>query len=108
MATMVVLDEPRADIIAQYLVRHFQSKPELHPALVEGPIEIEEWLVPTSGQRSRDPVEAPDGAIWWTGMWASRAGRLDPLTGEFRECPLPASARPHSIVPDKKVRLVSG
>ena len=102
MATMVVLDEPRANIIAQYLVKHFQSKPELHPTLVEGPIEIEieEWMVPTLGQRSRDPVEAPDGAIWWTGMWASLVGRLDPLTGEFREYPLPASARPHSIVPD--------
>ena len=104
MATMVELDEPRADIIAQYLVKHFQSKPELHPTLVEGPIEIEieEWMVPTLGQRSRDPVEAPDGAIWWTGMWASLVGRLDPLTGEFREYPLPASARPHSIVPDKE------
>ena len=102
MVTMVVLDEPRANIIAQYLVKHFQSKPELHPTLVEGPIEIEieEWMVPTLGQRSRDPVEAPDGAIWWTGMWASLVGRLDPLTGEFREYPLPASARPHSIVPD--------
>ena len=102
MATMVVLDEPRANIIAQYLVKHFQSKPELQPTLVEGPIEIEieEWMVPTLGQRSRDPAEAPDGAIWWTGMWASLVGRLDPLTGEFREYPLPASARPHSIVPD--------
>ena len=29
-------------------------------------------------------------------------GRLDPLTGEFREYPLPASARTHSIVPDDK------
>ena len=102
MATMVELDEPRADLIAQYLTKHFQSKPELYPSLVDGPveIEIEEWMVPTLGQRSRDPVEAPDGAIWWTGMWASLVGRLDPLTGAFREYPLPASARPHSIVPD--------
>ena len=83
MATMVALDEPRADIIARYLAKHFQSKPELYPTLIDGPveIEIEEWMVPTLGQRSRDPVEAPDGAIWWTGMWASLVGRLDPLTG---------------------------
>jgi len=102
MATMVALDEPRADLIARYLAKHFQSKPELYPTLVPGPvnIEIEEWLVPTLGQRSRDPVEGLDGAIWWTGMWASLVGRLDPLTGAFREYPLPASARPHSIVPD--------
>ena len=104
MATMVALDEPRADIIARYLAKQFQSKPELCPTLINGPveIEIEEWMVPTLGQRSRDPVKTPDGAIWWTGMWASRVGRLDPLTDAFREHPLPASARPHSIVPDDK------
>ena len=102
MATMVALDEPRADLIARYLAKHFQSKPELYPTLVPGPvnIEIEEWLVPTLGQRSRDPVEGLDGSIWWTGMWASLVGRLDPLTGDVREYPLPPSARPHSIVPD--------
>ena len=104
MATMVALDEPRADLIARYLAKHFQSKPELHPTLVPGSvsIEIEEWLVPTLGQRSRDPVEGLDGSIWWTGMWASLVGRLDPLTGDVREYPLPPSARPHSIVPDNE------
>lgn len=104
MATMVALDEPRADLIARYLATHFQSKPELYPTLVPGPvnIEIEEWLVPTLGQRSRDPVEGLDGSIWWTGMWASLVGRLDPLTGDVREYPLPPSARPHSIVPDNE------
>ena len=46
MATMVALDEPRADIIARYLARQFQSKPELHPTLIDGriQIEIEEWM----------------------------------------------------------------
>ena len=104
MASMVELDEPRADIIARYLTEHFRSKPELYPTLVSGPvnIEIEEWMVPTLGQRSRDPIEAPDGSIWWTGMWASLVGHLDPLTGDFKEYPLPATARPHSIVPDDK------
>ena len=104
MATMVALDEPRADLIARYLAKHFQSKPELYPTLVPGPvnIEIDEWRVPTLGQRSRDPVEGLDGSIWWTGMWASLVGRLDPLTGDVREYPLPPSARPHSIVPDNE------
>ena len=35
-------------------------------------------------------------------MRASLMGRLDPFTGESPECPLPASARPHSIVPVDK------
>jgi len=102
IATMVALDEPRADLIARYLATHFRSKPELSPTLVPGQvnIEIEEWLVPQLGQRSRDPVEGLDGSLWWTGMWASLVGRLDPLTGDVREYPLPPSARPHSIVPD--------
>ena len=101
ISTMVALDAPREDIIARYLAEHFRSKPELHPTLVPGPVEIEidEWLVPTLGQRSRDPVEAQDGAIWWTGMWASLVGRMDPATGGFTEYPLPPTARPHSIVP---------
>ncbi len=102
MASMVELDAPRASIIARYLSQHFRSKPELYPTLLPGPVEIEidEWMVPTLGQRSRDPIEAPDGAIWWTGMWASLVGRLDPLTDDVREYPLPPMARPHSIVPD--------
>jgi virginiamycin B lyase len=63
-------------------------------------ISIEEWMVPTLGQRARDPIEAPDGSIWWTGMWASLVGRLDPETGAMAEYHLPPAARPHSIVPD--------
>ena len=101
-ASMVQLTDAEADAIAEYLARHFPEQKERRPTLVEGSveIEIEEWVVPTLGQRSRDPVEAPDGSIWWTGMWASLVGRLDPLTGGMREYLLPPSARPHSIVPD--------
>ena len=62
-------------------------------------VRITEWIVPTLGQRSRDAAEATDGSIWWTGMWASLAGRLDPETGEMREYQLPQEARPHTIVP---------
>jgi len=102
IATMIELDEPRIDIISRYLATHFRSKPDLFPTLVPGPIdiEIEEWMVPTLGQRARDPAEAPDGSIWWTGMWASLVGRFDLVNGEFKEYSLPPSARPHSIVPD--------
>ncbi|MCH6552398.1 MAG: PQQ-binding-like beta-propeller repeat protein, partial [Planctomycetes bacterium] len=65
---------------------HFPEQPGRRPTLISGDASIEftEWMVPTLGQRSRDPVEAPDGSIWWTGMWASLAGRLDPETGEER------------------------
>ena len=103
MASMVNLPEAQAITISEYLATHYPSRPDKKPNLIPGDfdIEIQEWQVPTLGQRSRDPVEAPDGSIWWTGMWASLAGRLDPETGKMEEFQLPKSARPHSIVPDK-------
>ena len=103
-ASMVELTPTDADAIAAYLAEHYPEQKDRRPTLVDGPveIEIEEWMVPTLGQRSRDPIEAPDGAIWWTGMWASLAGRLDPVTGEMKEYLLPPEARPHSIIPDQK------
>ncbi len=101
-SSMVALPKAQTDTIAQYLATHFPEQPGRRPTLIDGPVEIEikEWVTPTLGQRTRDPIEAPDGSYWWTGMWASLVGRLDPETGEMREYPLPPTARPHSIVPD--------
>ncbi len=104
MGSMVTMSEDDAVTIAEYLLEHFPENPERRPTLVEGNLEIEfeEWTVPTLGQRSRDPIEAGDGSIWWTGMWGNLVGHLDPETGEMKEYPLPPGARPHSIVPDEK------
>lgn len=100
--TMITLPDEQAESVASYLAEHFPEKPQRRPNLVSGDfqIEITEWLVPTLGQRARDPAQAPNGDIWWTGMWASLVGRLDPQSGKMQEFRLPASARPHSIVPD--------
>ena len=102
VATMVALPEMQSKTVASYLAEHFPERPERRPTLVPGDtsIEITEWVVPTLGQRSRDPVEAPDGSIWWTGMWASLAGRLDPKSGTMEEFRLPPEARPHTVLPD--------
>jgi virginiamycin B lyase len=102
MSTMVALPDAQARRAADYLAGHYPATTDRAPTVVDGDFEIEitEWLVPTLGQRSRDPAEAPDGSIWWTGMWASIAGRLDPATGEMEEFQLPDDARPHTIVPD--------
>tara|TARA_R110002073_G_C9357373_1_gene571148 strand:- start:88 stop:1086 length:999 start_codon:yes stop_codon:yes gene_type:complete len=98
---MIYPGDDEAATIANYLAEHFPEDPARRPTLVPGDVEIDitEWTTPTPGQRTRDPVEAPDGAIWWTGMWASLIGRLDPNTGEMKEYRLPPSAKPHSIVP---------
>jgi virginiamycin B lyase len=102
-STMVNLGDEQATTIANYLAEHFPEDPARRPTLVPGRVEIEitEWTTPTPGQRTRDPIEAPDGSVWWTGMWAGLIGRLDPNTGEMKEYTLPPSARPHSIVPDE-------
>jgi virginiamycin B lyase len=100
--TMVELPADQAGAVGAYLAANYPEKPGNRPTLVSGDVSIKitEWKVPTLGQRSRDPVEAPDGSIWWTGMWASLAGRLDPKTGEMKEYPLPTTAKPHTIIPD--------
>lgn len=101
-STMIDLPDAQADTIAAYLAEHYPEDTSRRPNLIAGDVDIEiiEWTVPTLGQRSRDPAEAPDGSIWWTGMWASLAGRLDPDTGTMEEYRLPPTARPHTIVPD--------
>lgn len=101
-STMIALSDAQANTIAAYLAEHFPEDKTRRPTLIAGDTEIEiiEWTVPTLGQRSRDPIEAPDGSIWWTGMWASLAGRLDPESGLMEEYKLPPAARPHSIIPD--------
>ncbi|WP_299599443.1 cytochrome C [uncultured Microbulbifer sp.] len=103
-ATMVDISaEPkRRDIIADYLATYFPPNDRRAPTIVDGDVQVSfrEWVVPTLGQRARDPVEAPDGSVWWAGQWGNLIGRINPLTGEMREFPLPTGAMPHSVTPD--------
>jgi virginiamycin B lyase len=102
ISSMIALPKDQAAVVGAYLAANFPERPARRPTLVAGNtvVKITEWIAPTLGQRSRDPIEAPDGSIWWTGMYASLVGRLDPKTGEMKEFPLPPTARPHSIIPD--------
>ena len=90
------------DRVTQYLATHFPPNERRAPKLMPGEAEIafKEWTVPTLGQRSRDPVEAADGAIWWAGQWGNLIGRIDPTTGAMTEYPLPAGAMPHTVTLD--------
>lgn len=104
MATMVDLSaDPKAEAeLARYLADHVPPNENRAAKLMPGDMRIEfkEWVVPTLGQRSRDPVEAPDGSIWWAGQWGNLIGRIDPDTGAMQEFPLPDNAMPHSVTPD--------
>ncbi len=85
--------------IIEYLAAHYPPNPWRAPTLVPGEVQIsfKEWIVPTLGQRSRDPVEAKDGTIWWVGQSGNLVGRLNPVSGEMKEYPLPANSMPHSV-----------
>ena len=101
IATMVNLSAAPEirDGITAYLAAHFPPNDARAATFVPGDVTVSfsEWVVPTPGQRSRDPVEAPDGAIWWAGQWANLIGRIDPQTGEMLEYRLPDNAMPHSV-----------
>jgi virginiamycin B lyase len=102
IGTMIKLPDDRATAITDYLAAHFPPKPGRAPVLVSGPVTVtfKEWVVPTLGQRSRDPLQTADGTIWWNGQFISLIGRLNPKTGEMKEYRLEPDARPHSIVDD--------
>jgi virginiamycin B lyase len=102
IGTMVRLTDPQFAEISQYLAAHFPPKPGRAPVLVPGDVTVtfREWVVPTLGQRSRDPLQTKDGTIWWNGQFISLVGRLNPGTGEMKEYELPRASRPHSIVDD--------
>jgi virginiamycin B lyase len=104
IGTMVDLsDSPtEQNELIEYLATHFPPHAERLPRLMPGDAQIafKEWQVPTLGQRSRDPVEAADGSIWWAGQWGNLVGRIDPANGEMKEYPLPDNAMPHTVTLD--------
>ncbi len=105
IATMIDLSgSPRDQAkITKYLAKHFPPSTKQAPKLLPGDAQIvfKEWVVPTLGQRSRDPIEAPDGTIWWAGQWGNLIGRINPATGEMKEYILPEKSMPHSVTLDQ-------
>ena len=95
-------NKTQQNLIVDYLVEHFPPNEKRAPTLITGKttISFKEWVVPSLGQRSRDPVEAPDGSIWWVGQWGNVLGRIDAVKGTMQEYPLPKGAMPHSVTPD--------
>lgn len=92
-------DPGTRDVIVNYLATNFPPGNARPAVEVPGPLKLhfEEWVVPTLGQRARDPVEDLDGMIWWVGQWGDILGRLDPGSGEMVEFELPVGAKPHSV-----------
>jgi virginiamycin B lyase len=85
--------------LTDYLARHYPPNTKRAPKLVAGPNEIAftEWVMPTKGQRTRDPMQAEDGTIWWAGQFGNLIGHFNPKTGETKEYPLPEMSMPHTV-----------
>ena len=92
------------DRITQYLATHFPPNNKRAPKLVSGSerVVFKEWTTPTPGSRSRDPIQAADGTIWYAGQWTNLIGRINPATGEIKEYPLPVNAKPHTVTLDAR------
>ena len=98
-----VPDQQKA--VLDYLAEHYAPKYNRRAAkIVPGPVEVtfKEWVTPTLGQRTRDPIQAQDGSIWWVGQFGNILGRLDPKTGAMKEWQLPSGAFPHTVELDPK------
>jgi virginiamycin B lyase len=103
IGTMVELPKDQLTVVADYLAKNFPEKPKPRPVLVPGPASVSflEWGLPTKGSRPHDPLATPDGAIWYTGMFSNKLGRVDPATGEIKEYPLKtAGSGPHGLTVD--------
>ena len=96
IATMIALPKEQGDVVVEYLAKNFPEQPKPAPVLLAGDTKVafKEWNLPTLGSRPHDPLATPDGAIWYTGMFANVMGRVDPRTGQIKDTAQDAAVGP--------------
>ena len=62
------------------------------------PVDIEEWTVPYSSSRPRDPDAVSAREVWFVGQRDDYLARLDPMTGEFFRRDLGRNTGPHNLI----------
>jgi virginiamycin B lyase len=107
-ATMINLSgtpEQKNEIL-DYLAQNFPPNDHRKATQVAGSMQVtfREWVLPQLGSRVRDPMQHPDGSIWYVGQYGNIIGRLDPATGKAQEWPLPPNSMPHTLQLDHKGR----
>jgi virginiamycin B lyase len=108
IATMIALPKEQGDVVVEYLAKNFPEQPKPAPVLLAGDTKVafKEWNLPTLGSRPHDPLATPDGAIWYTGMFANVMGRVDPRSGQIKEYPLKTpQSGPHGLTVDKDGKI---
>ena len=61
---------------------------------------LQEWEVPYSQSRPRDPMVAPDGRVWFVGQVGNYVSVLDPKTGSFEKFDMDEGVNPHNLIVD--------
>src|SRR6516225_3407178 len=91
-------------VVADYIMKNLRGDGPKPAKIMPGSamVSFKEWTLPTKGSRPHDPWAAPDGSIWYTGMYANVIGHVDTKTGQIKEYSLktPRSG-PHGLVGDK-------
>lgn len=109
-----VLSQEERQAVAAYLAKNFgpESSPRALKRDVDIPVDAQalskamfiEYFLPVNPgykNRAQDPKIDNDGNVWYTGQ--NRLGKLDPLTGQFTDYPLPErSISPHGLTIDSK------
>jgi virginiamycin B lyase len=69
----------------------------------DNPLEPKEWTVPWADKgRTRDPIMARDGKVWFVGQSTNYVAYLNPSTGEFKRFSIDAGTNPHNINIDER------
>jgi virginiamycin B lyase len=92
--------------VLDYLAASFPPNNKRPAKQVPGNMKLtfKEHVMTQLGQRTRDPVQAQDGSIWYAGQFGNLIGRFDPKTGQTKEYPLPEGSMPHTVQLDPKGR----
>jgi virginiamycin B lyase len=92
--------------VLDYLTTNFPPSNKRAAKEVPGKFQVtfKDYVMTQLGQRTRDPVQAADGSIWYAGQYGNLIGRFDPRTGQSKEYPLPPNAMPHTVELDPKGR----
>ena len=64
------------------------------------PVQIDEWPVPWSNSRPRDPFAESADSVWFVGQAGHYLGHLDVNSGKMRQVSLPDKAGPHNLIVD--------
>jgi virginiamycin B lyase len=97
---------PQQNEILDYLATNFPPNNQRAAKPVPGNFQVtfKDYVMPQLGERTRDPIAAADGSIWYAGQYGNLIGRYDPKTGQAKEYQLPTNSMPHTVQLDPKGR----